>query len=267
MIDVVCAASLFALVAFGATAWLATGRAHRARMQRVEQGGGSVWLPLSTQRGAYWLIEGIGRALARIRISANAITLASIPFALAAAVAFTFGHWGIGAVLAALSFVCDTLDGIVARVTRSASDAGEILDAAADRICEGLLLGGIALQFRAEPLLLALVLAAGLGAQQVTYASAKAEVYRVEGIPRGSMRRAERAVYLVNAAAGTALLVPFVASQFAVIPILVGLGVIAIVGNGSAILRFIAIARALRERDRHAHDSSPSPHGEPHAAE
>ncbi len=261
MIDFACSIALFALVALGAVAWFATGGARHGTSKRVEQGGGSIWLPLGTQRGGYWLIEGVGRGLARMGISANAVTIASIPFALASALALARGHWGIGAVFAALSFVCDTLDGIVARAHGTASDAGEILDAAADRICEALLLGGLTLHVHDDLPLVALVLAAGLGSQQVTYASAKAEIYRLEHVPRGSMRRAERAVYLVVGIATSGLLAPFVAPAWAFVPIVVALALIALVGNVSASLRFLAIARGLRQRDR------ASEQGTPHAAE
>lgn len=262
-VDFALAVSLFAGVAVGAGAWFAIGRRRAGRIERVDRGGGSAWLPQSTQRGGYWIIEPLGRAIARAGISANMVTLASIPLALGAGAAFADGHFGIGAALAALAFLCDTLDGIVARAHNAASDAGEIVDAASDRVCEALLFGGLTLRFHAEPILVAIVLAAALGAQQVTYASAKAEIYRVD-VPRGSMRRAERAVYLVTAAAATALIEPFVRERWAMAPLLLGLVLIAVVGNGSAVLRFAAIARALRERDRRNLD----PHaGAPHAAE
>jgi CDP-diacylglycerol--glycerol-3-phosphate 3-phosphatidyltransferase len=250
VIDLACSIALFALVGLGAAAWFATGGARHPRSARVAHAGGSVLLPLSTQTGGYWVIERLGRALVRVGLSANAITLASIPFALAAALALANGHWGVGAALTSLSFVCDTLDGIVARTTGTASDAGEILDAAVDRVCEALLLGGITIHFRDDLRLVGLTLAASLASQLVTYASAKAEIYPVRGVPRGAMRRAERAVYLVVGMATSGLVAPFTSHAWAVAPLVVALALIAGVGNVSAVLRFVAIARGLRERDR-----------------
>lgn len=243
MIDVAASLVIFASLALAAIAWWVAGRTRRA--ERVLQGGASVFLPASAQHGGYLAMAPVGRALARMGVSANAITLASIPLAAAGGVAFAFGHHGLGALGAALAFSCDLLDGLVARTTGTASDAGEVLDAAADRICEALLFGGLAFAYRESPVLLGLVLFAGLAAQQVTYASAKTEVYAMNNVPRGTMRRAERAVYFVVGAALSGL-VGHIA------PMLVVLVVIGVAGNVSATLRYVALARALRERDAHA---------------
>lgn len=243
MMDLTASLVLFVSFALAAMAWWASGRSRRA--ERVEQGGSSVFLPAAAQHVGYLAMAPLGRALARMGISANAITLASIPLAAAAAVAFAYGHYGLGALGAALAFTCDMLDGLVARTTGTASDAGEVLDAAADRVCEALLFGGLAFAYRERPVLLGLVLFAGLAAQQVTHASAKVEVYALKSVPRGTMRRAERAVYFVVGAALCGL-VGHIA------PMLVALVVIGVAGNVSATRRYVALARALRERDAHA---------------
>ena len=56
---------------------------------------------------------------------------------------------------ALVSSLCDALDGMVARETGTASDSGEVLDAAVDRYAELFFLGGVALYERVEPVALA----------------------------------------------------------------------------------------------------------------
>jgi CDP-diacylglycerol--glycerol-3-phosphate 3-phosphatidyltransferase len=207
------------------------------------------------QRLGYRAIEPLGRALARAGVSANAVTLASVPFAVAAATAFARERYGVAALLAGACFACDALDGMIARATGTASDAGEVLDSVCDRICEAMLLGGIAVAWRASAALLVLVVVAGLGAQQVTLASAKAAVFPAAGrrVPRGLMRRVERAVYLVGGAALAAILADALgpgASPAAVrAPLVFALLLFAVIGNASALHRFVLLSRALRSEE------------------
>lgn len=251
MMDRVASAGLFALLATCGVGWLALSR---ARFERVERGGAGL-LGLGSQNAAYWAIQPIGKLLARTGVSANAVTLASVPFALGAAVAFARGHFGVGAWLAAACFACDALDGLVARATNTASDAGEILDAAVDRVCEALIFGGLTIAWRDSVPSLAVVLVAALAAQQVTLASAKSELHPRAKVPRGWMRRAERAALVVLGAAATGLF-------DTAAPLVVALSIVAIVGNASAVHRFFVLASALRPR-------RPAQHTEevPHAAE
>jgi CDP-diacylglycerol--glycerol-3-phosphate 3-phosphatidyltransferase len=261
MMDLAASAGLGCVTLAGMLSGVALDGGRGEREPRVEQAGSSALLPPRVQHAAYSLARPLGRLLIRAGLSANAITLASIPLAASAAVAFAVRHWGVGAVLCGMSYACDALDGLVARATGSASDSGEVLDAVCDRICEALMLGGIAVAWRSSVPLLALALFAALGAQQVTLASAKAAVFPAARgrIPRGLMRRAERAVVLVGAAAvaGAAQdLVPGEhAGVVALMPLMVAMGLIGVVGNASALHRFASLARALRdgaEEVRHA---------------
>ncbi|HVY47201.1 MAG TPA: hypothetical protein VHB21_15040, partial [Minicystis sp.] len=103
------------------------------------------------------------------------------------------------------------------------------------------------IHLRAELGGLVLALAAQLGATMVSYASAKAEVLRVEA-PRGVMRRVERAVYL---AAGLAV-TPVVDALHLPIPkdapLVLALLVIAVLANLSAVRRLRFVAGVLRDR-------------------
>jgi CDP-diacylglycerol--glycerol-3-phosphate 3-phosphatidyltransferase len=250
MMDLAASALLLGAVAAGATASRVVGRGRVFRAARVEQAGASALLGRSVQHAAYAGMQPIGRALVHAGVTANAITIASVPLAAVAAVAFAGRHWGIGALFSGLSYTCDALDGLVARETGTASAAGEVLDAVCDRLCESLILGGIVVAWRASVPLLTLSLLAMLGAQQVTLATAKAETFPdVKGrVPRGLMRRAERAVYLVAAAAIAGLLedlLPGSLAPAAQIPLVGALGLVALLGNASALHRFELLARAL----------------------
>jgi CDP-diacylglycerol---glycerol-3-phosphate 3-phosphatidyltransferase len=242
-----------------ALAWTIAGRGHALHADRVAQAGSSVLLGPTVQQAAYWAGQPLGRALVRAGVTANAITVASIPLAAGAAVALAEGHYGVGALLGGWSYACDALDGLVARSTGTASDAGEVLDAVCDRICEALMLGGLAVAWRSSVPLLALALLAGLGAQQVTLASAKADVFPAARgrVPRGVMRRAERAAYFVGAAAMAGalldLLPPVYARTAAQVPLVLAMGLVAVLGNASALLRFSALARVLERRPIEVH--------------
>jgi phosphatidylglycerophosphate synthase len=259
MIDLAAGAALGLIVAAGAVAWSSVGRATAPRFERIDRAGASVLLGADVQRGAYWAAQPVGHALVRLGVSANAITLSAIPLSALGGWAFAEAHYGVGALLAGLAFTCDALDGLVARAAGSASESGEVLDALCDRIGEALLLGGLAVAWRGSVPLLLLVLAAWFGAQQVTSASTTTQVHprAARAVPRGLMRRAERAVYLVTGAAASGALsdvVPASGRGWVVAPLAAALGLVAVVANASAVHRFVELARALRASSReHRH--------------
>lgn len=221
---------------------------------RVERGGSSVLLGKHLQAMAYWALQPLGRALVAWGVSADAVTWTSLVLGLAAGAALAVGSLGLGALLGALSFLGDAVDGLVARLSHSGSDAGEVLDAAVDRYVEFAWLGGLALHYRLELVWLAFTIAAFQGGWSVSYATAKAEAMQVEA-PRGAMRRVERCVYLCGGAAITSLLQPWQATWQRMHlhpewPMLAVLVLIAVVGNASAVQRLRIVARALRAAGR-----------------
>jgi CDP-diacylglycerol--glycerol-3-phosphate 3-phosphatidyltransferase len=254
MIDLAASSVVVCAALTGTIAWIVAGRGRAVAAERVVQAGSSALLGPGVQQAAYWAVQPLGRVLVRAGVTANSITVTSIPLAAAAAVALALGHFGVGALLGALSYSCDAIDGLVARSSGTASDAGEVLDAVSDRICEALMLGGLAVAWRASVPLLALALLASLGAQQVTLASAKTDVFpEARGqVPRGVMRRAERAVYFVGAAAVAGVLLdllpPAYAYTAAQVPPVVAMGLVAVLGNVSALIRFASLARVLQRR-------------------
>lgn len=243
-LDLACALGLVAMPLAAAVAYgLRVAVRGPATSARVEREGSSAILAKSAMEMFHWVLAPIGALCVRLGITANAITFASLVLGLAAGVAVAVGHLGAGALLAALCAVLDGLDGVVARASRCASDAGEVLDAAVDRYTELALLGGLAIYMRDVLPLLILTLLAISAAFMVSYSTAKAEALGVTP-PRGSMRRSERAVLLVL---GTAL-VPLVAQlrpDLRDVPVIAALVVVAVVGNVSAVRRLAAVARAV----------------------
>jgi CDP-diacylglycerol---glycerol-3-phosphate 3-phosphatidyltransferase len=259
--DALCSISLFALLSAIAIAYgVRTLVRGAARYDRVATDQGSALLGQGPMNIGYWALQPIGSFFVRIGISANAVSWGSLALGASAGTAIALGHFGLGSVLASACASCDALDGMVARKSGTASDAGEVLDAAIDRWVEFLFLGGIAVAYRASPWRLVLVLFALLGSFMVSYATAKAEALQVAA-PRGAMRRTERAVYLLFGAALTPL-VPFItpsvvsnaAARLSALdglrdaPMIAALALVAVVANASAVGRLSRAAALVRLR-------------------
>lgn len=226
----------------------------RAQFDRVNKQGGSRLLGKSVMEGAYWFLQPFGKLLALCKITPNQISWASLVFGLLAGACLGFGHFGFAAGFAAISALMDSLDGMVARMTGVASDAGEVLDAAIDRYAEFIFLGGLAVYYREVPALLILTLAALLGSFMVSYSTAKAEALHVDP-PKGSMRRPERAVYLILGAVLSPLTIPFFEQDriYGIAighPMVIALALVAVLANISAIERLYAIAKVMRAREK-----------------
>jgi phosphatidylglycerophosphate synthase len=247
-------ASLFVLASAAAASALYLWKAGVARHPRVLAEGSSPFLGQRAMQAAYWALWPLGDTLVRLRVSANAITATSLMLGAGASVALATGHFGIGACLAATSAIGDTLDGLVARQSSKASDAGEVLDAAVDRYTEFLFLSGLAVHYRESTAILSLVLLALLGSFMVSYATSKAEALRVSA-PRGFMRRTERATYLTFGAA-LAPLVATVRAEWMDAPVVGALLLVGVVANVSAALRFERIAALVSNRCTVAPDRS-----------
>ncbi len=235
-------AFLTAGVAF-ALGTLLTGR--RPSFQRLEREAGLPILGKAPLEAVYAAALPVGRGLAALGVSANAVTVASAFIAAAAGVLFATGHFGLGAAAAILASLADALDGIIARETGSAGRYGQILDTTVDRYVEAFFFGGIAFLVRADALLFVLVLAALVASYMVSYASS---VLREIGATdrNAPMRRAHRLAYLLL---GT-VAVPFVSAalpdasqRVQLAPVLVALFAIALVGNVSAVRRLLAGAK------------------------
>jgi len=199
----------------------------------------------------YRALFPLGRALVALGVSANAVSLAALAFAVLAASAFATGHFGVAALAAAVASLADGLDGLVARLAGTQSRFGQVLDTTVDRYVDALFLGGIAMYVRFDAALLGLTLAAIVGAFMVSYASS---VERELGLTSGpvAMRRVHRLAYLILGST----FAPLVGQAFAdsspraeLAPIVIAVGAIAIVGNISAVRRLLSAARLAQSRD------------------
>jgi CDP-diacylglycerol--glycerol-3-phosphate 3-phosphatidyltransferase len=224
----------------------------RARHARLDADGGSVFLNKATMEMYYWLLNPIVGFLAALRITPNMVTLFSLVPALGAGIAIAFGWFGLGAALATLSTFCDILDGLLARQLGVGSEAGEVIDAAADRYGEFFLFGGLIYYYRGHDQVLFIVLCALVGAFMVSYTTAKAEAMGVPA-PRGAMRRSERATYMIVGAGFTPVAQALFASSPSLalreLPIILATTILAVVGNISVLQRLGSIIAMLRARE------------------
>jgi CDP-diacylglycerol--glycerol-3-phosphate 3-phosphatidyltransferase len=267
-VDIVCSFILVGALAIAlgshAVASAAAGRLLVAKRVDREQG-----LPVvgrTPMHAVYRSLLPLGRALVAAHVSANAVTVMSLALAVLAAVAFAFGHLGVGAAIACVATLADAVDGMVARESGTQSRLGQILDTSVDRYVDALLLGGLAVYVRHDAALLIIVLGAIVGSFMVSYASSiERELGHTSPAALVPMRRAHRLAYVLTGAA----LGPFAALAVGeqrpaagLVPVLVAVAAIATVGNVSAVRRLAAVARATNAPVASPPDSSPRQIGE-----
>lgn len=225
----------------------------RAQFDRVDRQGGSPLLSKRIMEMGYWFLQPFGRLLVFFHVKPNHISWACFTFSLIAGVCLAFGHFGSAAVFAAISGLFDALDGMVARMTKSVSGAGEVLDSSIDRYAEFFFLAGLIIHYRQIPVVMIIALFALIGSFMVSYSTAKAQAVNVTP-PRGSMRRSERAVYLTLGAALCPVTIPWLEAirEYPVAlghPMVVALTLVAVLANVSAVERLLEIARMTRVRE------------------
>lgn len=242
-------ATLFLAVVYRARVAMTSTRTY----ERIERAGSSPLLGKGPMLALYWALQPVARACIALGVTANQISWLSLVGGIGAGAALCVGHFGVAAALSVVASVADALDGIVARETGTASDAGETLDATVDRYVEFFFLAGLGVFYRGQVFALGLVLLALLGSIMVSYGTAKAEALQVEP-PRGAMRRAERAVYL-TAGVAFAPIAGFWLARYGVAvwwgeaaPVLLSLVIVGVVANVSAVRRLVAVAAAARAR-------------------
>jgi CDP-diacylglycerol--glycerol-3-phosphate 3-phosphatidyltransferase len=155
----------------------------------------------SIGRPFQWLRERVGRGVARLGITPNALTLLGLPVNVAAGVLFACGHfrWAVAVIVLAGAF--DMLDGTVARITGKTSEAGAFLDSSVDRYNDAALFGGVIIWYlRTDQVLMAaLGVSALVGSELISYARARAECF-IERCKVGFFERGERIVTLMLSA-------------------------------------------------------------------
>jgi CDP-diacylglycerol--glycerol-3-phosphate 3-phosphatidyltransferase len=218
--------------------------------QRVVQQGATFFLGLNLMHAGYWMLQRVVRRCTQIGVQPAAISWFSLVPAIAASFAAATGHWGAVAWCLLVSALLDVLDGAVARAANHTSEAGAVLDSVLDRYAEFIFFAGVLVYYRLRLPAQLVVLTALLGSFLVTYSTAKAEALGIEP-PRGWMKRSDRLTVLILGAALAPLSLHwFEASDrpFAW-PMLGALGIIAVLANFSAIVRFSTLARQVRSVD------------------
>lgn len=245
----------------------------RAQFDRVNRQGGSVLLGKGLMEMAYWSFQPVARALVLAHITPNMLSWASLVLGGCSGVALAYGYFGFAALAATVSAILDSLDGMVARMTGIASDAGEVLDAAIDRYVEFFFLGGLVIYYREIPMLQIVALLALAGSFMVSYSTAKAEALHVPP-PPGIMRRPERAFYLILGAALSPIPIPAIEAKFMFstplgFPMVIAMTMVAVLTNIAAIERLYTIGREVRHRELEAQEAEEraahAAHAEEHA--
>ena len=221
---------------------------------RIEQlGGGSALLGRQIVEMGYHAMTPLARGFMALGFTANGVTWLALLLGLGAGVAAGFTWIGLAGLLSLFSVICDVLDGQVARLTKTSSDTGEILDAAVDRYTEFAFVAGLIVMYRALWWAQAVALAALCACFMVSYATAKAEALGVKP-PRGPMRRHERGTYLITAAGLSSFFNDSIAARWPdappCTPIVIALAIIAVAGNYSAVLRLTKTAALVKARGR-----------------
>jgi CDP-diacylglycerol--glycerol-3-phosphate 3-phosphatidyltransferase len=222
------------------------GQFHSARVDSV---GGTAIMGANIMQATYWAVEPVVRGLVAIGFSANGVTTLALVLGIAAGVATAFGLFGVACLLATISTICDILDGQVARLTNTGSEAGELYDAAVDRYTEFAFIAGFVIYVHTSAWQVVVGLLALQASFMISYASAKAEALNVK-IPRGLMRRHERAAVLTLVAGLTPLLGPSIHARWDALPetavFVLGCGLVAVIGGIAGVVRFVWIRAALR---------------------
>jgi len=121
----------------------------------------------------------VGRALADLGLTPNALTVIGVVLNVAVAVIIALGHAQVGGALLLVASAFDMLDGAVARATGASSRFGGFLDSTLDRYSEAVVYGGVLLYLLDRPddakTGAILVFLASAGALLISYARARAE--------------------------------------------------------------------------------------------
>ncbi|WP_030160128.1 phosphatidylinositol phosphate synthase [Glycomyces sp. NRRL B-16210] len=197
------------------------------------------FLRTSGRAGVRRYVDAAAKALIRIGVSANAVTLAGTAIVVAASILLlSQGHLFIGLIVVGLSVLTDMLDGAIARVKGTSSRFGALLDSTCDRLADGAMLAGLAYWLLTEERFLAcaLTLTALIASQMVSYVKARAESLGAE-CNVGIAERPERLIL-----AGVAVLAESFGVPFAME---VGMGLLALLAAITVTQRLFAARASL----------------------
>ena len=195
------------------------------------------------------MAEPIGRGLARLGLTPNALTLIGFGIAVLAAVAAGAGAWLVAGLLVIFGGVFDMFDGLVARATGKVSKAGAFMDSTFDRWGEAVVYVGIVWGCVVAGLDLGALLAAAAmaAAFMVSYTRARAESLGfVPGTGMANIGFAPREVRLVILTVG--LIVAGIAGSSTALVLEVTLGLLAVLATVTTVQRIVVtLNQAARE--------------------
>ncbi len=134
--------------------------------------------------------------LIRARVTAATVTLVGLGLIVLGSVLIAAARTQAGAIVIGVGAILDSVDGIIARETGTASPRGALLDTFSDRVEEVAMWTGLAYLTDGEPALVALCAVALGNSLLIPYLRARAEAANVPG-RGGFMGRAERLLLFV----------------------------------------------------------------------
>lgn len=163
--------------------------------------------------GAARLLTPIALFLNRHGVSPDAVTaIGTLAVVVAALVCYPQGWLWQGTVVITVFVLADMIDGLMAKLSNSASSWGAFLDSSLDRLGDGAVFGGLLLYFaydQQQPVWAGMSLAALIFGQLTSYVRARAESlgFQANG---GLAARADRLLIVLAGALLAGLGVPYV---------------------------------------------------------
>jgi CDP-diacylglycerol--glycerol-3-phosphate 3-phosphatidyltransferase len=204
-------------------------------------------MPEWFKNGFVRLLNPVVDTLVRNRVHPNLISSFGFLVTLAGAILIFQRSIIAGVVVFLLGGMMDILDGRVARETGLASKFGSFYDSTLDRVSEIVVYFSLYAYFRPLPSFWwvgYVVILAMVGSLMVSYTRAKAEALGVE-CKVGTMQRPERVVLLGVGG----LLIPvfdLIAPEWRFAPLLLALGLIAVLANITALERIYSVYKVAR---------------------
>ncbi len=188
------------------------------------------------------ILDPIGQFLNRTGLTPNAITLLGLGGTTIGAYFLARGQMTVGGITLLLSVLVDALDGTMARLRGDSSDFGAFVDSVSDRYAELITFGGLFYYFLSVNSHFGAMLTflAAAGSVLVSYVKARAEGLRFTA-KVGLLTRVERYIVLIPS---------LILNQ----P-LIGMGLIALLGNITALQRILHVrvqGHARNEQARRA---------------
>ena len=188
--------------------------------------------------GASRLLTPIALFLNRHGVSPDLVTaVGTAVVMLAALICYPVGWLWQGSLVIAVFVLADMIDGLMAKLSGTASKWGAFLDSSLDRLGDGAIFGGLLLYFAYErdaPIWAGITLAALVMGQLTSYVRARAESlgFQASG---GLAARADRILIVLAAAILHGLGVPWVLE--AAMTFLAVAGIVTVVQRGRSVYR------------------------------